>query len=604
MRIAPALAVSIILTLLPVARATAQSHPDGSAIFNQKCAACHRSTERTLAPSIAALSQMSRSYLLRALETGKMQSVGMQLTKSQRVAVAEFLSASEPDPRMPSSAYCTAGRTPARNASNDVGWKAWGVDAENTRFVPAVVSRLPAAQVPRLQLKWAFGFPGASATFGQPTVFGGRLYAGSEDGSVYSLDAQNGCLYWIFKAPTTVKTAITPGFGGRVVFFGDVAGNVYAVNAVSGKLEWKRHVDPQPQARITGSPVFYDSRLYVPVSSGEEGAAIDPKYPCCTFRGSLVALNARTGTPVWKAWTIPDPARLTGSKNSAGIPMWGPSGGAVWSPPTIDARKHVIYVATSNSYSDPASEYTDAIIAFRMSDGKMLWHRQFTANDVWNIACVAPGKVNCPADMGDDFDFGAPAILRTLPGGRRILIAAEKSGVVYGLDPDQNGRVLWKTRIGKGGPLGGVEWGGAAQGNVVYYPLSDWDPNNPLAGGGMFALNAATGERVWYVPPPTPACAKQTGCSAAQSAPPTLIPGAVFSGSEDGYLRAYDAASGKLLWQYDVLRSFSTVDGAAAQGGSMNATGPAIVNGILYVDAGYTNNIAGNVLLAFSVDGR
>lgn len=596
-----ALSAILILTLLPFSGGVAQSHPAGSAIFNQQCAACHRDTQRTLAPSIAALSQMSRSYILRTLETGKMESVGRQLTRSQRMAVAEFLSASEPDPVLPKAAYCTA---PNKPGLNDAGWKAWGVDAENTRYVPEAVAKLPASDVPSLRLKWAFGFPGASATFGQPTVFGGRVYAGNEEGTVYSLDARTGCLYWAFSAPATVKTAITPGFGGRMVFFGDVAGNIYAVNTATGKLAWKRHVDPQPQARITGSPVFFENNLYVPVSSGEEGAAIDPKYPCCTFRGSLVALNARTGKTIWQTHTIPDAAGLTGGKNSAGTPMWGPSGGAVWSPPTIDARKRVIYVADSNSYSDPDSPYTDAVIAFRMSDGKMLWHEQFTANDVWNIACVAPGKVNCPAKPGTDFDFGAPPILRTLPNGKRILIAAQKSGVVYGLDPDQNGKVVWKTRIGKGGPLGGVEWGGAAHGNAAYFPLSDWDPNSAYGGGGMFALNAATGARIWYQPPPTPACAKQTGCSAAQSSPPTLIPGVVFSGSEDGYLRAYDTASGKLVWEYDVLRSFRTVDGVPAQGGSMNATGPAIVNGILYVEAGYTNNIAGNVLLAFSASGK
>jgi polyvinyl alcohol dehydrogenase (cytochrome) len=600
MKVGLILCLAVVLTFLLTLHA-ASNKPNGSLIFDQKCAACHRDTQRTLAPSIAALSQLSQRYILRTLETGKMQSVGMQLTKSQRVAVAEFLSASEPDGQASSMGHCTVLKKPV---FNDPGWNSWGVNPENTRFVPEAVSGISAAEVPQLKLKWAFGFPGASATFGQPTVFGGRLYAGSEDGTVYSLDAKTGCIYWAFKAPTTVKTAVTPGFGGRLVYFGDVAGNVYAVNTSTGKLAWKTHVDPHPQARITGSLVFFDNDLYVPVSSGEEGAAIDPKYPCCTFRGSVVALNARTGKPIWKSYTIPETPHLTGRKNSAGTPLWGPSGGAVWSPPTIDPKKRVIYVATGNSYSDPPSPYTDAVIAFRMSDGKMLWHVELTANDLWNIACVAPGKVNCPATPGYDFDFGAPPILRKLPDGKRILIAAQKSGVVYGLNPDENGKIVWKSRIGKGGPLGGVEWGGAANGNVAYFPLSDWDPNSPYAGGGMFALNAANGERVWYQPPPKPACAKLTGCSAAQSSPPTSIPGVVFSGSEDGYLRAYNSATGALLWEFNVLRSFQTVNGITAQGGSMNATGPAIVNGMLYVDAGYTNNIAGNVLLAFSVGGK
>ncbi len=600
MRIGSILPAAFFLILVPSAHA-ASKNPDGSAIFDQKCAVCHRSSQRTPAPSVAALSQLSRSYILRTLETGKMMTVGKELTKNERVAVAEFLSASETDGQTPASGYCTVRRKPVLN---DPGYTAWGENLDNSRSIPGAIAALKQSDVPKLKLKWAFGFPGASATFGQPTVFGGRLYAGSEDGTVYSLDAKTGCIYWTFKAPTTVKTAVTSGFGGRVVYFGDVEGNVYAVSTSTGKLIWKAHVDPHPAARITGSPVFYNGRLYVPVSSGEEGAAIDPKYPCCTFRGSVVALNARTGKQIWKTYTIPEAPHLTGRRNAAGTPLWGPSGAAVWSPPTIDAKKHVIYVATGNSYSDPPSSYTDAIIALRMSDGKMLWRRQLTADDLWNIACVAPGKVNCPPNPGNDFDFGSPPILRKLPGGRRILIAAQKSGVVYGLDPDHDGKIVWKSRIGKGGPLGGIEWGGAASGKVAYFPLSDWDPNNPEAGGGLFALEAATGERVWYAPPPMPACAKQVGCSAAQSAPPTLIPGVVFSGSEDGHLRAYDTKTGKVIWDFDALQTFQAVNGIAVQGGSMNATGPAIVNGMLYVEAGYTNNIAGNVLLAFSINGK
>ncbi len=427
---------------------------------------------------------------------------------------------------------------------------------------------------------------------------------GSEDGTVYSLDAKTGCIYWTFKAPFTVKTAVISGFGGRIVYFGDVGGNVYAADASTGKLTWKAHVDPHPAARITGSPAYYSGRLYIPVSSGEEGAAIDPKYPCCSFRGSLVALNALTGKQVWKTYTIPDVPQTTGRKNTAGAPMWGPSGAAIWSPPTIDTKKREIYVATGNSYSDPLSPYTDSVIAFRMGDGKMLWHHQLTLNDRWNIACVAPGKVNCPTDPGNDFDFGSPPILRKLPDGRRALIVGQKSGVVYALDPDHDGKIIWEARIGKGGPLGGIQWGGGAEKALVYFPLSDWDPNNPADGGGLFALRADTGARAWYAPPPTPACLKQVGCSAAQSAPPTLIPGVVFSGSEDGYVRAYDSRDGKLLWDFNTVQTFQAVNGIMARGGSINATGPTIVDGMVYVEAGYTNNMDGNALLAFSVDGK
>jgi polyvinyl alcohol dehydrogenase (cytochrome) len=574
---------------------------DGAAVFQQKCAMCHLNSKETRAPSQAVLGQLSRGYIQRSLESGDMKSVGLQLTRKERIAVARFLSVSETSEPKTQAGYCMKKSNPL---VDDAGWTAWGVDLGNSRFVPKAVSRLNSTQVPKLKLNWAFAFPGAFATYGQPSVFGGRIYVGSEDGTVFSLDAKTGCIYWTFKAPFTVKTAIISGFGGRIVYFGDVGGDVYAANASTGKLMWKTHVDPHPAARITGSPAYFGGRLYVPVSSGEEGAAIDAKYPCCTFHGSVVALDGRTGKQVWKTYTIPGVSNPTGRRNASGTPLWGPSGAAVWSPPTIDAAKGEVYVATGNSYSDPPSPYTDAVMAFRMRDGKMLWHHQLTQNDRWNIACVAPGKVNCPDKPGNDFDFGSPPILRTLPGGRRLLIVGQKSGVVYALNPDQKGKIVWESRIGKGGPLGGIQWGGAASGTVVYFPLSDWDPNDPSAGGGLFALRATTGQRIWHAPPPKPACLQQVGCSAAQSAPPTLISGVVFSGSEDGHLRAYDTRDGKLIWDFDALQTFQTVNGIVAHGGSMNATGPTIVNGMLYVEAGYTNNIAGNVLLAFSADGK
>ncbi|HTV54387.1 MAG TPA: PQQ-binding-like beta-propeller repeat protein [Terriglobia bacterium] len=581
--------------------AGAAQNPGGAALFQKKCSVCHHVGNTVHAPSPESLHHLSEQTILSALETGVMKAQGSELSEAERVAVAQFLSRIQSGPAKTSDGYCGA---PARPLVNDPGWTEWGVNPQNTRSVPATIAQLNRDTVPKLRLKWAFGFRGAWATFGQPTVFGGRVFAGSEDGHVYSLDAKTGCIYWIFKAPATVKTAIPVGLGGRVAFFGDVNANVYAVNASTGSLIWEVHADPHSQARITGSPVLDGNRLYVPVSSGEEGAAIDPKYPCCTFRGNVVALNALTGKRIWKAYTIPDASHPTGRKNPDGTSLWGPSGGSVWSAPAIDLKGHAIYVATGNSYSDPPSAYTDAIIAFSIETGKRLWSRQLVANDVWNTACVAPDKANCPPKPGRDFDFGAAPILRTLPNGQRLLLALQKSGVVYALDPDHRGRIVWQVRVGKGGPLGGIQWGGAADQQRLYVPLADWSPTDATAGGGLFALQLATGRRVWYTPPSKPACLSEVGCNSAQSAPTTLIPGVVFSGSEDGTLRAYDTRTGNVIWQFNDLREFQTVNGVKARGGSMDATGPAIAGGMLYVDSGYTNEISGNVLLAFSVEGK
>ena len=302
-------------------------------------------------------------------------------------------------------------------------------------------------------------------------------------------------------------------------------------------------------------------RLYVPVSSGEEGAAADPRYPCCTFRGSVVALEAASGKQIWKSYTILEMPVPTG-KGRQGVEYWGPSGAAVWSLPTADGKHHAIYVATGNNYSSPATDTSDAVIALDMNSGKRLWARQFTAKDLWNSGCVAEQKDNCPQERGDDFDFGAPPLLKTLADGKDVLLLAQKSGWVYALDPARRGRLLWKSRIGQGGPLGGIQWGGAADGHYVYFPLSDYDDSAPLAGGGLFALHLRTGKRAWYAPPPPPACAGAFGCSAAQMAPPTVIPGVVFAGSLDGHLRAYDTRKVRLLWDFDTAQEFPTTNGA------------------------------------------
>jgi polyvinyl alcohol dehydrogenase (cytochrome) len=280
----------------------------------------------------------------------------------------------------------------------------------------------------------------------------------------------------------------------------------------------------------------------------------------------------------------------------------GPAGAAIWSSPTVDVERKAIYVATGNGYSDPPTRYTDAILAFDIETGSLRWAQQMTEKDRWNFSCINPNKASCPEGAGEDLDFGSSPILRTLPGGRSLLIIGQKSGIVHALDPDEKGKIVWQVRLGHGGALGGIEWGAAADDSAVYVPLSDFAGRKPEQGGGLFALRIATGEKLWYAPPPKPACLGRPGCSAAQMAPPTAIPEVVFSGSMDGHLRAHSAADGKLLWDFDTLQEFPTVNGVKARGGSLNATGPTIAGGMVYVNSGYgaLGGMAGNVLLAFA----
>ena len=355
-------------------------------------------------------------------------------------------------------------------------WNGWGADLSNSRFQPAAMAGLTQDQVPRLQLKWAFGFPGATAANAQPTIVGGLVFVGSGDRKVYALHAKSGCTRWVFATEANVRTAISfapiSGKDRFGVFFGDVDANAYAVNATTGALVWKTKVEDHPAAQIIGAPTLYSGVLYVPVSSNEELTGSRPTYQCCTFRGSVAALDAATGMQIWKAYTIPEPPRPT-TRNAIGTQLYGPSGAAVWSAPTVDVQRGVLYVATGNSYSNPPAETSNAVLAFDLATGRMLWHRQATAKDSFVISCFGADKTNCPEDHGPDHDFGQSPILVTLHNGQRELVIGQKSGVVHALDPDQEGKILWQTRIGKGGPLGGIVWGSAADQDRVYVANSD-----------------------------------------------------------------------------------------------------------------------------------
>jgi polyvinyl alcohol dehydrogenase (cytochrome) len=498
-------------------------------------------------------------------------------------------------PRVEAAANKCAAPAPAFSAL--AGWNGWGVDPANTRYQPTRAAGLTPEQVGKLKLKWAFGMPNASVAFGQPSIVDGRLFFGTQDGTVYALDARTGCTYWSFKGGATVRSALVlekTAAGRSVAYFGDVQANAYAIDAQNGELLWKTKLDPHPVARITAAPKVYNGRVYVPVSSVEEVPAANASYPCCTFRGSVVALDASTGKQIWKSYAIPDEPKPT-RKNSAGTQLMGPAGAAIWSSPTLDLDRKLIYVATGNAYTEPHTGYSDAIIAFDMETGAMRWSQQTTPKDGWNFACINPNKASCPEESGPDLDFGASPILHGW------LIAGQKSGVVHALDPDAKGKIVWQTRVGKGSALGGIEWGMAVDDDNVYVALSDQDQRNPAGGGGLFALRLKTGEKVWTVPAPKPACAGKAGCTAAQMAPVTAIPGVVFTGSMDGHLRAYRTSDGSPLWDFDTLRDFDTVNGVKAKGGSLNATGPTIYGGMLFVNSGYgaLGGMPGNVLLAF-----
>ncbi|MBV9770964.1 MAG: PQQ-binding-like beta-propeller repeat protein [Bryobacterales bacterium] len=604
---------------------------DGAALYEGRCAKCHDSpTRRT--PAVSALRAMSSTAILRALESGTMRAQAQGLSSPERIALASYLSSGIKDEGapLPQSAFCSStGNSPAGDQRGP-SWNGFGAGLTNARFQSAEAAGLSVADIHKLRLKWAFGLGDVTAARGQPVVVGNRLFAASQANKLYSLDPKAGCVYWVFDTAAPIRGGVIvglldkdPAADGLAVFFGDAAANAYAVDFGSGKLRWKTHVEQHYAAMITAAPNIYHGVVYFAVSSGEEGTAAMPTAECCTFRGSVVALDAATGKQIWKTYTIAEVPKPT-TKTKSGIQRWGPSGAGVWSTPTIDEKRDAIYVATGDNYSDPPTQTSDAVLALDRSTGKILWSRQITAGDAYTVDCGQAVKTNCPDSNGPDADFGQPPILVSLPNGKRALVIGQKSGVAHAIDPDQQGpdqqsKVLWQRRLGKGGPLGGSQWGSAADSDQMYVALSDVvfrvvrSPKNPgestlkldpKAGGGLFALRLQTGEQVWSAV--RPGCGKRAKCSPAQSGAVTAIPGVVFSGSVDGHLRAYRSDTGEIIWDFDTVRKYDTVNGGKASGGSLDAGGPAVVGEMVYVNSGYGNvgGMPGNVLLAFSVDGK
>jgi polyvinyl alcohol dehydrogenase (cytochrome) len=574
----------------------------GAEVYNGLCITCHGregvAGADQRAPRWETLRQYPPERLLDALNTGKMQAQASSLDATQRRDVSEWVAGRKLGslPLLAPENMPNQCRSPGAPGAES-GWNGWGRDSSNSRYQSGREAGLNARNVRRLKLKWAFGLPGGAQVASQPAVVGGRLYIGSDAGHVYSLDAKSGCVHWAYKAESAVRTAplvapLNDNSGALAVFVGDLRGKVYAIDAASGRLVWSTQVDQTPSLRIMGTPAVYGGRVFVGVSSGEEGALGQKDYECCRFRGSVTALDSTSGRELWKTYVIDEPKpRLDPVTGARG---WGPSGGGVWSPPTVDAKRRRIYVGTGNAYTSPAGPLNDSVLALDMDTGEIAWSRQDTPDDVWLFGCQ-DGVAGCAAKVGPDWDFAASVMLKQLPGGKDILVAAHKGGVALALDPDRHGAVVWRTNMAARHPsfYGDVLFGGAADSTRAYYALQET--------AAVVALNLSDGSRAWTQPiKAIEGRSERVGAGAAV----TAIPGAVFSGSWDGMLRAYSAKDGKELWSFDTVRWYEPVNGVPARGGSMGGPGPTVANGMMYVGTGYvgvSNGLPGNALLAFGL---
>ena len=613
-----------VSALAPAVGAFAQSESAGVNQYFTNCASCHESDDPGhQAPKTAVLKKMTPEHILETMTTGSMRTVAANITDTDKRLIAEWVAGRKLDAdlvgavaKMPNA--CAS--HPQVRESNAPAWNGWGVDYRNSRFQPAASAGLSPGQVSRLQLKWAFGFPGATALYGQ-TVHDGRLYVTSNAGYVYSLDAETGCLHWGFRAQSAVRSGFTIGRLSKTdprlaIFFGDIHGTAYALSASTGEEIWKTLTDPHPLARITGTPVLFEGRLLVPVASLEEPESGQADYACCTFRGYMSALDSATGRQIWKTYTIPDAPKVVG-KNSRGKNMLEPAGAGIWATPTIDVKRRALYITTGNAFSG-TPKTANAVMAMNIDTGKVLWSMQALPFDTWHNGCIQniPGGAfparsggggrggraggpaipyppeNCPAVLGPDWDFAAPPALATTTDGRDILIAPQKQGLVWAVNPD-NGQVIWKQDVAReiAGGRGETLFGGAVDNEKVYFGLIS---------SGHLALDLKTGEEVWYVPiVPPQGRENQRGVVGAV----TLIPGVLLSGARDGMIRAASSRTGQLLWEFDSAKEFTTVNGVQARGGSAASGGPVVANGMVFIGSGYPGfqgGQPGNVLLAFA----
>jgi polyvinyl alcohol dehydrogenase (cytochrome) len=587
----------------------------GAKVYRETCAACHEG-QVAKAPAKMFLQMLSAPTIYDSLTTGIMAPQAAPLTDGERRHVAEYLaveSLAEAAKRVPVK------RCDGPRAEPDLDQRpvpvGWGF--HNARAIPAEVARLPKADVARLALKWAFEFPGGIRARSQPSIAYGAVYVGSYDGTVYALDLETGCARWTQRASGEVRTGVVvhaePKAGADVprrLYFGDVIAHVYALDALSGAVLWKVKVDDHPNATVTGTPALHEGVLYVPVSSLEVTTAADPKYECCRFRGSVVALDAATGAVRWKSYTIDEEPRAV-ARTRIGTNILAPSGAPVWNSPMVDARRGVLYVGTGENYSSPANDRSDAVLAMRLTDGAVVWSHQTVKGDAWNVACMMKDNPNCPAENGPDLDIGAGLVLHRLSSGRDVLLAGLKTAEVLALDPDRKGAPLWKTPLGRGAIQGGIHFGMAVAEGRIYAPIADMKDSRDgrtYVGAprpGINAVDAATGKVHWSTPADD-VCGGREYCDPGISAAVTAIPGAVFAGHMDGRFRAYDGENGKVLFEFDATRDIRTVSGAVARGGSFGGAGAAVRDGHVVVNSGYGLyfHMPGNVLLVFSAGGR
>lgn len=571
------------------------ANEQGFLVYQKHCADCHQDA-RLRAPSLGAIKKMSENGIRQALTMGVMKEHSRNIDNVDFDKLLLFLSSQTNNTTETQINECSE----PFPTQSEILWSNWGNGLSNQRV--QAKSSLNPQNINQLELKWAFGFNDSIRIRSQPLVTEDTIYIGSQSGHVYALSLDTGCQWWSFKADAEVRGAITLSDNKKSILFTDFAANVYRLNSLNGEIEWKKNVATHPLTTITGSIAVTQDSVFIPLSSTEVVSAIDPNYMCCTFRGGLIALNTSNGDERWKMHTVPEPKKT--GYNSNRISSWGPSGAPVWSTPTIDLERGLIYIGVGQNYSHPATELSDAIIAIGIESGRVVWHKQTLSGDVWNAACVT-NRINCPGEYGPDYDIGASIIL--IEGDKDMLIAGQKSGMVFAMDPDDNGSIIWQKRVGRGGKKGGVHWGMTIDDDSIFVPIADLPEKIPSQYSpmpGIHALRIKDGSKEWYRPA-LPVCEDEKyHCYPSVSAAPSRVGSMIITGSMNGIIEIISTKDGNLLWSFDTAMQFKTINQISANGGSIDSNGPIIAGNHLIATSGYDiyGQLTGNILLVFSIE--
>lgn len=533
-------------------------------------------------------------------------SIGMLASPSSFAQESE----AEEDPNAWVDASMCAEGDRAVDLSEALSFTFTGTDGNNPRHLDAAQAGLTTAELSNLELAWAVAFPQTSGMRAAPVIIGSTIfYAATDAGRVFALDINSGCAKWVFEGETRLRSSmaysVVDGVGTLV--FGDQRGMVYSINAENGESNWLESGQASNnQAMITGTPVIHEDKIIVPLSGSGVVTGGNPRFECCENHGAVTALDIRSGEKLWEYHTMPA-AEYTGAVSSTGVKQRGPSGAPIWTTPTIDAARGQIYVTTGENTSHPTTNTSDAVIALDLETGEEKWVFQALANDMWNFACTAAGP-NCIilADTNSvDFDFGGPAIL-VEADGQELLIAGQKSGDLWALNPD-TGAVVWNQREGEGTALGGNHWGIATDSERAFMTINDPGTMSGNARPGIFTYFVGTGEPSWFYEV-EPKCNNERSdrlrrCNELYgfSATPLSVDGALITAGLDGRLFIFNSDNGELLFEYDTVRDYETVNGVEGYGGSIESHSIAAGSGMVFVGSGYGqfSQVPGNVLLAF-----